>query len=192
MPRRQVVQQESIKLCVLTNDLRGTCCHYIPLSLINDRQGNIIKDFQYYPRLTLGWSLHGRLSDESPVGRSKFKEFTDQDTSPEELVRLGQGRATYGPRAGPGPRRDFDRPAGCFWPYMVMWPEMFRTPSPTINDRFLYWCWKICIFKHRSAIGEGKKCPSPYVLLFFGLWITDFTLLHSQWIAINRKLCLLE
>ena len=35
---------------------------------------------------------------------------------------LQQGRATYGPRAGSGPRRDFVRPADSFPFYMIMWP----------------------------------------------------------------------
>ena len=32
-----------------------------------------------------------------------------------KIRRLKQGRATYGPRAGSCPRRDFDWPADCFW-----------------------------------------------------------------------------
>ncbi|KAK3608259.1 hypothetical protein CHS0354_007284, partial [Potamilus streckersoni] len=39
-------------------------------------------------------------------------------------INLDQGRTTYGLRARPYTRRDFDWPADCFWSYMIMSPAV--------------------------------------------------------------------
>ena len=49
-----------------------------------------------------------------------------------QIFSLSQAWATYGPRAGSGPRSDFDRPADCIQPYPVMSPE---ASFLTVSDR---------------------------------------------------------
>ena len=77
---------------------------------------------------------------------------------------LEQGRPTY------GPRRDFDWPGDCFWPYMVMWPAS----TSRYNLPLLSYCGFVAQLGYFESRWARKKWIGRYASFWATSWLRRF------------------